>query len=185
MVFRRLAQWLILPLASIATLGSLATAAPSVPPEFTHRSASDWVNSKPLTLASLKGKVVLLEFWAFKCVNCLNSIAWVRNLEHSKAGTGLVVIAVHRPELPEERDPYAVRHAVTRLGIDGPVMIDSDSTYWNALHIQYWPTFCLIGRDGELYVCAPGETDVGDAHAAALERAVDSLLSAPVAARGQ
>ena len=174
MRFRRLALWLILPVAS------LAAAAPSVPPEFTHKSADDWINSKPLTLAGLKGKVVLVEFWAFKCVNCLNSIAWVRNLEHSKAAAGLVVVSVHRPELPEERSMYALRHAVARLGIDNPVMIDANSSYWNALHIQYWPTFCLIGRDGLLYVCAPGEADVGAAHAAALDRAVDSLLSAPV-----
>lgn len=174
MVFRRLARWLILPAAV-----SLATAAPSVAPDFTHRSGSDWVNSKPLTLAGLKGKVVLVEFWAFKCVNCLNSIAWVKKLEHSRGGSGLVVVSVHRPELPEEQSPYAVRHAVARLGIDNPVMIDSDSTYWNALHIEYWPTFCLIGRDGLLYGCIPGEMDLGDARAAALERAVDSLLGAP------
>lgn len=179
MLFRRLARWLILPLASIAA------AAPTIPPEFTHKSAMDWVNSRPLTLAGLKGKVVLLEFWAFKCVNCLNSIAWVRQLEHTRGPAGLVVIGVHRPELPEEQSPYAVRHAVARLGIQSPVMIDSNSSYWNALHIQYWPTFCLIGRDGLLYACAPGEADIGDGHAAALERAVDSLLGAPVAAHRQ
>src|SRR6185312_9168372 len=177
MLFRRLAPWLILP------LGSLAAAAPGVAPEFTHKSAIDWANSRPLTLAELRGKVVLLEFWAFKCVNCLNSIAWVRQLEHSRARSGLVVVSVHRPELPEERDPRAVRHAIVRLGIDNTVMIDSDSSYWNALHIQYWPTFCLIGRDGLLYACDPGEADIGDAHATELERAIDSLLSAPAAAR--
>jgi len=180
MLFRRLARWLILPAAV-----SLATAAPSVAPDFTHRSASDWVNSRPLTLAGLKGKVVLVEFWAFKCVNCLNSIAWVKKLEQSRVESGLVVVSVHRPELREEESPLAVRHAVAKLGIDNPVMIDSDSTYWNALHIQYWPTFCLIGRDGLLYACAPGETDIGDAHAAALERAVDSLLGTPDGSRRQ
>jgi thiol-disulfide isomerase/thioredoxin len=178
MVFRRLARWLVVPALSLGAALSLAAAAPSLPPEFTHASAGDWINSPPLTLAGLRGKVVLLEFWAFKCEYCLKSIPWVRALEHSRGPSGLIVVGVHRPELPEERFSYAVHQAVARLGIDTPVMIDSNSSYWNALNIQYWPTFCLIGRDGLLYTCIPGEMRAGDPRAAALERAVDSLLAA-------
>jgi thiol-disulfide isomerase/thioredoxin len=171
-----LGQSVLLPLLALA---ALAVAAPSTPPEFTHRQADDWINSDPLTLASLRGKVVLVEFWAFECVNCLNSRAWVESTERSKAGAGLVIIGVHTPELAAERSPSAVRQAVERLGIHYPVMIDGDSSYWNALHNQYWPTFYLIGRDGLLYGTVPGELHIGDGRAKKVEAALDLMLKAP------
>lgn len=118
------------------------------PAEFTHSGAADWVNSAPLTLAQLRGKVVLVEFWAFACVNCLESKAWVQSVAARDAGAGLIVVAVHTPELAQEKSAGNVRDAVARLGIRYPVMIDSDSSYWNALHNQYWPAFYVIGRDG-------------------------------------
>lgn len=158
---------------------SLATAAPRPVPEFTHAGTNDWINSSPLTLAALKGKVVVVEFWAFECVNCLNSRAWVEALERDKSSAGLVVVGVHTPELSEERSPTAVRKAVVRLGVRHPVMIDDDSSYWRALHVQYWPTFCLIGRDGLLYGCVHGEMHVGDERAIKVEQALDLLLNAP------
>jgi thiol-disulfide isomerase/thioredoxin len=161
---------------------SAAASAPGVPPEFTHTSASDWINSPPLTLAGLKGKVVVVEFWAFECDNCVKSRAWVKSLEHSRSADGLVVVGVHTPELPQERSAAAVRSAVERLGIQYPVMLDQDSSYWKALHVQYWPTFCLIGRDGLLYACVPGEMDVGDERAGKVADAVDMLVKAPAPA---
>jgi thiol-disulfide isomerase/thioredoxin len=171
-----LGQIALLPLLALA---ALTTAAPRVPPEFTHHHAADWINSDPLTLASLKGKVVLVEFWAFECVNCMNSRAWVESLEHDKAAAGLVVVGVHTPELPEERNPDAVRNAVERLGIHDPVMIDGDYSYWNSLNNHYWPAFYLIGRDGLLYGSAVGEMHVGEARARQLESAIDQLLKVP------
>jgi thiol-disulfide isomerase/thioredoxin len=171
-------------LTAIAALfaATLATAtAPTAAPEFTHSRADEWINSPPLTLAALHGKVVLVEFWAFECVNCLNSRAWVQSLEQKKADQGLVVVDVHTPELAPERYPDAVRKAVVRLGIHAPVMLDQDSSYWTALHVQYWPTFCLIGRDGLLYACVPGEMHSGDERATKVEQALDVLLKAPAA----
>src|SRR3981081_2006655 len=85
------------------TVWSIAVlAAPSAPPEFTHHRADDWINSAPLTLAGLKGKVVLVEFWAFECVNCLNSRAWVETLARARGAAGLVIVGVHTPELAAE-----------------------------------------------------------------------------------
>jgi thiol-disulfide isomerase/thioredoxin len=161
--------------------GWTLAAAPSRPPAFTHSRAEDWINSPPLTLADLKGKVVVVEFWAFECDNCLKSLAWIDSLERDKAPEGLVVVGVHTPELDVERSASAVRKAVERLGIHHPVMIDTDSSYWKALHAQYWPTFCLIGRDGLLYACVPGEMDQGDERAAKVRSAVEMLLKAPAA----
>ncbi len=166
---------LLLPVLALTTL---ALAASSVPPDFTHHKADDWINSEPLTLASLKGKVVLVEFWAFECDNCIKSRGWIDSLQ-AKSASGLVIVGVHTPELAAERNPAAVRHAVEQLGIHYPVMIDGDSSYWNALHVQYWPTFCLIGRDGLLYASVPGEMHVGDERAQKVEAAIDLLLKAP------
>jgi thiol-disulfide isomerase/thioredoxin len=157
----------------------LVTAAPTEPPEFSHSSSDDWINSPPLKLSALKGKVVMIEFWAFECDNCLKSRAWVDSLERTLGPKGLLVVGVHTPELNEEMSPDAVRKAVVRLGIHDPVMLDQDKTYWDKLHVQYWPTFCLIGRDGLLYACVPGEMHSGDQRADSVERAIDLLLKAP------
>jgi thiol-disulfide isomerase/thioredoxin len=172
-VFVALALWARLALGQAST--------PTPPPEFTHHSDADWVNSAPLTLAALKGKVVLVEFWAFECANCLNSREWVESVARAKGPAGLVVIGVHTPELPEEKSASKVRDAVQRLGIDYPVMIDTDYSYWKALHNQYWPTFYLIGRDGKLYGHANGEQHVGQDSAKRVEQALDLLLAAPAA----
>lgn len=166
-----------LPLLASAALCSAA--APTTPPEFTHHRDVDWINSAPLTLAALKGKVVVVEFWAFECVNCVNSRPWIEALERDKSAAGMVIIGVHTPELSEERATQAVHNAVERFGIHYPVMIDTDYTYWHALHAQVWPTFCLIGRDGLLYAGVPGEMRIGDERAKKVEAAIDLLLKAP------
>jgi thiol-disulfide isomerase/thioredoxin len=173
-------------LLSILALGTMAAtvvaAAPTSTPEFTHTQPDDWINSAPLTVAGLRGKVVVLDFWAFDCVNCVRSREWVESLEKSRGPQGLVVVSVHSPELSEERVPASVRKAVERLKMHEPVMLDQDSSYWKALHVQYWPTFCLVGRDGLTYACVPGEMHPGDERATKVEQALDVLLKAPAPA---
>ena len=173
----------IKPLALVMASGLLAVACargglPAAAPEFTHPRAADWINSAPLTLAGLRGKVVLVEFWAFECVNCLNSRAWVEAVARDKTAAGLVVVGVHTPELRDERSPENVRRAVARLGIRYPVMMDGDYSYWQALHNEYWPAFYLIGRDGLLYGSTVGELHVGEPSARRVEAAIDQLLKA-------
>jgi thiol-disulfide isomerase/thioredoxin len=155
---------------------ALAREAPSAPPEFTHHRSVDWLNSEPLTLAGLRGKVVLVEFWAFECGNCVSSRSWVDKVARTRRAAGLVVVGVHTPELPSERSTGNVRSAVKRLEIRHPVMIDSDYSYWNALHNHYWPTFYVIGRDGLLYGKVVGEMHEGVQPAIGLEAAIDQLL---------
>lgn len=167
-------------LLCLLACASVAASAPTPPPAFTHSRAEDWINSPPLTLAGLKGKVVVVEFWAFECDNCIKSRAWVESLERDKGPAGLVVVGVHTPELDAERSREGVRKAVERLGIHHAVMIDTDHSYWNALHVQYWPTFCLIGRDGLLYACVPGEMDQGADRADRVIGVIDQLLKSPV-----
>jgi hypothetical protein len=101
----------------------------------------------------------------------------VESIARRRAAAGLVVVAVHTPELRDERSPDNVRAAVARLGIDYPVMIDGDYSYWNALGNQYWPAFYLIGRDGLVHGRAIGELHVGDGTARPLETLIDQLLA--------
>ncbi len=147
------------------------------PPEFTHARAGEWLNSAPLTLAQLRGKVVLVEFWAFACVNCRESKAWVESVAQRHASSGFVVVAVHTPELAQEKSSANVRDAVARLGIGYPVMIDSDWSYWNALHNEYWPAFYVIGRDGLIHGRAVGEMHSGQYGARELDALIDQLLA--------
>jgi thiol-disulfide isomerase/thioredoxin len=175
-------SWRALPAAALIACAMACSGAaeqqPFPAPEFTHRQPGEWLNSAPLTLAQLRGKVVLVEFWAFECVNCLNSRAWVEKIAHDKAAAGLVVVAVHTPELRDERSAENVRAAVTRLRIDYPVMIDGDYSYWNALGNQYWPAFYLVGRDGLIHGRAIGELHVGDGTAHPIEALIERLLAA-------
>jgi len=176
----RLAARVLVALLGAGALGcSGATEQQPFPaPEFTHSLPAEWLNSAPLKLAQLHGKVVLVEFWAFECVNCLNSRPWVEKIAQDKAAAGLVVVAVHTPELRDERSPDNVRAAVARLGIHYPVMIDGDYSYWNALGNQYWPAFYLIGRDGLVHGRAIGELHVGDGTGQRVESLIEQLLAA-------
>jgi len=173
---------LVVLLAAASAAVQVGAAAPTRPPEFTHERASDWINSGPLTLAQLKGKVVVVEFWAFECDNCLKSRPWLEKLERDDAGSGLVVIGVHTPELRDEHDREKLDEAVKRLGIHNPVMVDEDASYWRALKISVWPTWCLIGRDGLLLSCVPGEMDLNDARSSQVRAAIDMMLKAPAPA---
>jgi thiol-disulfide isomerase/thioredoxin len=155
-----------------------SAASPSSIPEFTHTQAADWINSRPLNVAELRGKVVLVEFWTFDCINCLHSAAWLKSVADQQAAAGLVVIGVHTPELPEEKIPANVRAAVQRLDIKYPVMIDADYSYWNAMNNRYWPAFYVIGADGRVRAQAIGEMHTGEANALQLESTIKQLLAA-------
>lgn len=117
-------------------------------PEFPRNR--EWINSEPLTTAALKGKVVLVDFWTFDCINCLHALPYVKALYAKYKDEGFVVIGVHTPELPRERIPANVRAAVTRLGITYPVVIDGDYAIWNAWKNQYWPAAYYVDASGEV-----------------------------------
>jgi thiol-disulfide isomerase/thioredoxin len=162
---------------------ALAGAGGSVPamsanaPEFTHASASEWINSPPLTLHGLRGKVVLVEFWTFDCYNCRNTLPWLQAIHTEYAPRGLEVIGVHTPELPQERVPDNVRTAVKELGIPYPVMLDADFSYWRALNNRYWPAFYLVDRDGRIALAAFGELHRGTERGNRMEARIRELLA--------
>lgn len=148
-------------------------------PEFPARSAEQWINAAPLTLASLKGSVVLLDFWTFECWNCYRSFPWLNGVEARFAAQGLKVVGVHTPEFEREKVIGRIREKVREFGIRYPVMVDSDHAYWNALRNQYWPALYLIDRQGRLRALYVGETHSGDSQARQIEAQIAALLAEP------
>ncbi len=146
-------------------------------PEFTHRQSADWINTAPLTLAELRGQVVLVEFWTFGCSNCRNTLPWLKTTHARYRDQGLVVVSVHSPEFEQERDAGNVRAAVKRLGIEYAVMLDNDFSYWKAFENRYWPAFYLIDRQGRVQASAFGELHAGTARGDGVEKTIQRLLA--------
>ena len=109
-----------------------------------------WFNSAPLTRESLKGKVVLIDFWTYSCINCLRSIPYVRAWHERYAKDGLVVIGVHAPEFAFERDPANVQRAIRDLQIRYPVALDNKYDLWRAMKNRYWPAHYFIDAQGRV-----------------------------------
>ena len=109
-----------------------------------------WLNSPPLTQAGLKGKVVLIDFWTYSCINCLRAIPYVEAWAEKYKDRGLVVIGVHAPEFAFEKNIDNVRHAVADLKISYPVAIDNDYAIWRAFNNEYWPAHYFIDAKGQI-----------------------------------
>jgi thiol-disulfide isomerase/thioredoxin len=112
--------------------------------------ASGWLNSKPLTPGSLRGKVVLVDFWTYSCINCLRALPYVKAWAQKYKDHGLVVIGVHTPEFAFEKVPANVAAAVKRLGVGYPVALDSDYAIWRAFNNQYWPAEYFVDAQGRI-----------------------------------
>jgi cytochrome c biogenesis protein CcdA/thiol-disulfide isomerase/thioredoxin len=121
--------------------------------------ATRWLNSPPLTAQSLRGKVVLVDFWTYSCINCIRSLPYVRGWADKYKGYGLVVIGVHAPEFAFEKDPGNVARAVTEQGVDYPVAIDNGYTIWKAFGNEYWPAHYFIDSQGHIRHHHFGEGD--------------------------
>ncbi|HVO46484.1 MAG TPA: cytochrome c biogenesis protein DipZ [Steroidobacteraceae bacterium] len=112
--------------------------------------ATLWLNSQPLTREALRGKVVLIDFWTYSCINCLRALPYVKGWYDKYKGQGLVVIGVHAPEFAFEKDPDNVRRAVRDLGVTYPVALDNDYAIWRSFNNQYWPAHYFIDTQGRI-----------------------------------
>jgi cytochrome c biogenesis protein CcdA/thiol-disulfide isomerase/thioredoxin len=112
--------------------------------------AEQWLNSAPLTAETLRGKVVVIDFWTYSCINCLRAIPYVRAWADKYASQGLVVIGVHSPEFAFEKDVANVRKAVVDLQIRYPVAVDNQYAIWRAFGNQYWPAHYFIDATGRI-----------------------------------
>ncbi len=126
-------------------------------PDFTKISA--WLNSPGLDLGALRGKVVLVDFWTYSCINCLRTLPYLEDWYARYRSQGLVIVGVHTPEFDFEHDVGNVRAAVSRLGVRYPVALDDDYGTWNAYSNQYWPAEYLIDQSGHVRHAHFGEGD--------------------------
>ena len=109
-----------------------------------------WINSAEGKPEQLKGKVVLIDFWTYSCINCIRSIPYVKRWHEKYASDGLVIIGVHAPEFAFERNPANVRKAVADLGIPYPVALDNRYDLWRAMNNRYWPAHYFIDAQGRV-----------------------------------
>jgi thiol-disulfide isomerase/thioredoxin len=125
-----------------------------------------WLNSPPLTLGQLRGKVVLVDFWTASCINCIHTLPSVNDWNRKYASEGLVVIGVHTPEYPFERSTHTVQEAIDRFGIRYPVAQDNSYATWHAFGNEYWPASYLVDRSGHVVYTHFGEGDYAETEAA-------------------
>jgi len=141
-------------------------------PEFTGIAA--WQNSKPLKMSQLRGKVVLVDFWAYSCINCLRTLPHVTRWYDQYKDKGLVVIGVHSPEFPFEKQEGNVRDAIRKYNIHYPVAQDNDLATWDAWDNQYWPAEYLVDQRGNVVAHHFGEGNYAE-----MENAIRTLLGLP------
>src|SRR5438270_2567759 len=162
-------------LVSAATTAQLADYGRA--PDFAH--ISDWLNTpgdRPLSLASLRGKVVLIDFWTYSCINCLRTLPHLEAWDRAYRKDGLVIVGVHTPEFAFEHSLSNVREATRRLGVRYPVAIDNRYATWEAYSNQYWPAEYLIDRTGHVRHAHFGEGEYGKT-----ESLIRGLLASPKA----
>jgi thiol-disulfide isomerase/thioredoxin len=143
-------------------------------------SNESWLNvAKPVTLESLKGKVVLLNFWVFTCYNCTNTVPSLVDFDRRYRPQGLVLIGIHTPEFPPyagEHDKANVARALKRYWIEYPNAQDNDSKTWKLYGIRYWPSFVLIDKKGEIRYQGAGEFHLNDRNYGLWDQRIQELL---------
>ena len=140
---------------------TVASAAPDAAAVYsaTHelQGIAGWINSEPLTLADLKGKVVLLDFWTYTCVNCIRTFPFLREWHRKYGDLGLVIVGVHTPEFEFERRYQNVQAAAVEHGLTYPIAQGNEHATWSTFGVMVWPTKVIIGPDGELRYMHQGE----------------------------
>ena len=144
---QKLIEQLADPVASGQSETGIADKTPVMPPI---AGATHWFNSMPLSRESLRGKVVLVDFWTYSCINCLRTLPYLKAWDKKYRDQGLVIIGVHAPEFAFEKDQHNVEQAIHDLGITYPVAMDNQYAIWNAYKNQYWPAHYLIDAQGHI-----------------------------------
>lgn len=160
--------------ASNAMVRTVAAEPVTLPVEGTLPSldgAVQWLNSAPLSAQALRGKVVLIDFWTYSCINCLRTLPYVKAWAEKYRDQGLVVIGVHAPEFAFERDIGNVKKAVKDLGVTYPVAIDNNYAIWRGFNNQYWPAHYFIDAQGRVRYHHFGEGNYAES-----ERVIQQLL---------
>jgi thiol-disulfide isomerase/thioredoxin len=157
---------LLSPFRMLATNESLAVA---TAPEL---ATGDWINSEPLKLQDLRGRVVLIDFWTFGCINCRNTLPFINGWHSRYRDKGLTVVGVHSPEFDYEKRVENLRREVASLEIHYPVVSDNDYLTWDAYNVAGWPTIFLVDKQGRIRWKHVGEGNYDEA-----ERLIQKLLA--------
>jgi thiol-disulfide isomerase/thioredoxin len=167
---------LVKKLAAAAALAgaTLAHAAPAAPVAPNFANIEKWHNSAPLSMEQLRGKVVLVDFWTYTCINCIRTLPYVRSWYDKYKDQGLVVVGVHTPEYPVERSSANVAAALKRFDIRYPVAQDNRYATWEAYNNQYWPATYLIDKQGKVVY-----THFGEGQYDVTEATIRKLLAQP------
>jgi thiol-disulfide isomerase/thioredoxin len=139
-------------------------------PEFV--GLNKWFNSTPLRMADLRGKVVLVNFWTYGCVNCVRTLPHVVKLQEKYGDKGLVIVGIHTPEFPFEKSATNVETALKRHGITYSVAQDNDSATWNAYRNRYWPAQYIVDQTGKIVFQHDGEGQYDT-----IDRTIQKLLN--------
>jgi thiol-disulfide isomerase/thioredoxin len=150
-------QWPALVLATSGVAGEVTTRSPAPALD-----AKVWFNSPPLKLEQLRGKVLLIDFWEYTCINCIRTFPYLRRWNELYGRLGLVIIGVHTPEFAFAKDSANVANAVKRFGFTFPIALDNDENIWKAFHNVAWPADYLIDKDGRIAYMHIGEGDYGE-----------------------
>lgn len=166
---QQMSQWMAKPKSAVrlepVAMPQTSSALPSLD------GGTAWLKGTPLTPEKLKGKVVLVDFWTYDCINCQHTLPHVRDWANQYQSQGLVVVGVHTPEYPWERDEKAVSRAIKQWQLPYPVVADNDYVIWNRFGNQYWPAHYLFDAHGQLRYTAFGEGNYAEQ-----ERVIEQLL---------
>lgn len=135
------------------------------------RGISNYINTEPIALADVKGKVVLVDFWTYSCINCIRTIPYLNAWHDKYADDGLVIVGVHTPEFDFEKNPANVQAAVEKYGIEYPVVQDNDRETWKAYENRYWPRKYLVDDEGFIRY-----DHIGEGAYEETERVIQALL---------
>lgn len=141
-------------------------------PDAAEIGSGTWINSEPLNLESLRGRVTLVDFWTFGCYNCRNTLPSLKRLDAKYRDKGLTIVGVHAPESGREKNIENVRREVKKLGIAYPVVTDNDYVTWRAYNVQAWPTVVILDKQGRIRF-----THIGEGYYEQQEQIIQRLLA--------
>jgi cytochrome c biogenesis protein CcdA/thiol-disulfide isomerase/thioredoxin len=160
----------LIPTSDRESANGVLNVKPYQAPEF--EGLENWINSQPKKLSDYKGKVVLIDFWTYSCINCIRTQPYLKDWYNIYKDSGFEIIGVHAPEFSFERNPQNVENAAKKAGLTYPIALDNDFSTWNAYQNQYWPASYLIDKDGNVRRYHGGEGEYKET-----EQAIRTLLS--------
>ncbi len=144
-------------------------------PEF--RGVTEWINSDPLSMSKLRGKVVLVHFWTSGCYNCVNNYPHYKAWQERYAGKDVVIVGIHTTETPGERNVERIKAQAAKHRLKFPIAVDNDRSNWNAWNNRYWPTVYVVDRRGRIQYGWEGELSYqGASGEETIRKLIDSLL---------